>query len=168
MKFQKLLMSTVASCCILGASGGAAMAAGCGDGVLENETFEGNLVVSDELSCTIISSTIKGNLRVRDTANVLLLNNKVGGNILVQRTDGREGVGVANVIANTAFTGEIYVGEYATANVIENETLGDQIRVRGNTNALVQKNISASNLFCRGNTTLGAFLNFAAVKLDCE
>ena len=144
------------------------MAAGCGDGVLENETFEGNLVVSDELSCTIISSTIKGNLRVKDTANVLLLNNKVGGNILVQRSDGREGVGVANVIANTAFTGQIYVAGYATANVIENETLGDQIRVNGNTNALVQKNISANNLICRENTSLGAFLNFAAATLDCE
>ena len=99
------------------------MAEGCGDGVLENETFEGNLVVTDELSCSIISSTIKGNLRVRDTDHVLLLNNKVGGNIRVIRTTGQEGVGVANVVANTVFSGNLVVTEYARANVIENETL---------------------------------------------
>jgi len=168
MKLQKLLMSTVASCCILGASGGAAMADGCGDGVLDNETFDGNLVVSDELSCSIIGSTIKGNLRIKDTANVLLLNNKVGGDVWVERTEGRAGIGVANVVANTVFTGKIVVREYATANVIENETLGGDIRVNGNTNALVQKNISAEDLICRGNTALSSFLNFAAVSSDCD
>jgi hypothetical protein len=168
MKLQKLLMSTVASCCILGASGGAAMAEGCGDGVLENETFEGSLIVSNELSCSIIGSDINGNLIVRNTANVLLLNNKVGGDIRVRRTDGREGIGIANVVANTVFSGKIVVKEYGAANVIENETLRGDIRVRGNTTALVQKNISGEDLICTGNTTLSSFLNFAAVKLNCE
>jgi hypothetical protein len=70
MKLQKLLMSTVAGCCLLGVSGGVAMAEGCGDGVLEGESFDSSLVVSDERSCAIISSTIKGDIRVRDTDNV--------------------------------------------------------------------------------------------------
>jgi hypothetical protein len=166
IKLQKLLMSTIAGCCFLGASGGAAIAS-CGDGVLENETFE-NLFVNDELSCSIISSEIKGDLTIRDTLNVLLLNNKVGGRIRVIRTDGQEGVGVANVIANTVFSGDLIVKEYATANIIENETLTGTIRVSGNTNALVQKNIAKKNLTCVGNTDLEAFLNVAGKTLSCE
>lgn len=145
----------------------AAMSTGCGDGVLQNETFNGNVIVSDEESCAIISSDIKGNLIVRDTDNVLLLNNKVGGRIRVIRTDGQEGIGVANVIANTVFSGNFEVIEYATANVIENETLSSNFRVNRNTKTLVQKNISAGNLICRNNTTLSSFLNVAGEKLDC-
>ena len=172
MKFQKLFVIAAIVCLLVGVSGGAAMAEGCGDGLIQNETFEGNLVITDELSCSIIGSTIMGNLRVRDTANVLLLNNKVGGSIRVIHTDDREGRGVANVIANTVFSGNLVVKEYATANVIENETLTGKegkgnIRVIGNTNALVQKNIAAHNLICE-NTSQDAFLNVARNKLDCE
>jgi hypothetical protein len=168
MKTQKFIVIAAIVCLLVGASGGAAMAEGCGDGVLENETFEGNLVITDELSCSIIGSTIEGNLRVRDTFNVLLLNNKVGGSIRVIRTEGEEGLGVANVLANTVFSGNLVVNEYATANVIENETLAGTIRVNGNTEAIVQKNIAAQNLICRGNTTLSSFINFAGDTLSCE
>ena len=163
MKLQNLLLSAVTAFLFTGTAGGAAMAEGCGDGVLQNESFDGNLVVSDEFSCSIISSDIQGNLRVSDTDNVLLLNNKVGGNIRVVGTDG-----IANVIANTVFSGNLVVREYGTANVIENETLVRNIRVIGNTSALVQKNISGLNLICRENTDLSAFLNFAKASLNCE
>ena len=163
MKLQNLLLSAVTAFLFTGTAGGAAMAEGCGDGVLQNESFDGNLVVSDEFSCSIISSDIQGNLRVSDTDNVLLLNNKVGGNIRVVGTDG-----IANVIANTVFSGNLVVREHGTANVIENETLVGNIRVIGNTSALVQKNISGLNLICRENTDLSAFLNFAKASLNCE
>jgi len=118
MKLQKLLMSAVAGCCLLGVSGGVAMAEGCGDGVLEGETFDGSLVVTDERSFSIISSTVRGSIIVRDSDNVLLL--KVGDEIRVVRSDGLEGDGVANVIANTVFAGNLVVVEYEVANVIEN------------------------------------------------
>jgi len=172
MKTKKLFVIAAIVCLLVGVSSGAAMAEGCGDGVLENETFEGNLVITGELSCSIIGSTIEGNLRVRDTRNVLLLNNKVGGSIRIIHTAGSEGRGVANVIANTVFSGSLVVKEYATANVIENETLNGKegegnIGVIGNTNALVQKNIAAHNLICE-NTNTDAFLNVARNKLDCE
>ncbi len=88
MKIQRLILSAVTAWLMVGASGGAAMAS-CGDGVLENETFEGNVFVTDELSCSIISSSINGDLTIRNTFNVLLLNNKVGGRIRVIRTDGQ-------------------------------------------------------------------------------
>jgi hypothetical protein len=165
MKFQNLLLSAVTAFLFTATAGGAAMAEGCGDGVLQNETFDGNLVVTDEFSCSIISSDIQGNLRVRDTDNVLLLNNKVGGSVRVIRTDG--GFGTANVIANTVFTGDLVVRAYDTANVIENETLAGNIRVNGNTSALVQKNISARNIICRENTKLSAFLNYS-IGGNCE
>ena len=168
MKLRMRLMSIVVGLCFLGASVEAALADGCGDGVLQNETFDGNLVISDEFSCSIISSDIHGNLRVRDTANVLLLNNKVGGHIRVIRTEGREGNGIANVIANTVFNGNLVVREYDTANVIENETLVGDIRVIGNSIALVQKNISGRNFRCRENTALDSFFNFAKASLNCE
>ncbi len=168
MKFMKLFSSAAAIFLLVVLSSGAAMAEGCGDGVLEGETFDGNLIVRDERSCAIISSTIKGNLTVRDTDNVLLLNNKVGGRIRVTRTAGQEGIGVANVIANTLFTDELLVEEYATANVIENEALAISIRVKGNTNALVQKNIAAKKIVCSQNTTLSAFLNHAGDTLNCK
>jgi len=144
------------------------MADGCGDGVLQNESFDGSLIVRNELSCSIIGSDVKGDIIVRNTANILLLNNKVGGQIRVVRTDGQAGRGVANVVANTVFSGHLLVREYAAANVVENETLVGNIRVIGNTNALAQKNISAQNLVCRGNTVLSAFLNFAAGTLNCD
>jgi len=165
MKLQNLLLSAVTAFLFTGTAGGAAMAEGCGDGVLQNESFDGNLVVSGEFSCSIISSDIQGNLRVSDTDNILLLNNKVGGTL---RVDGNAGFGTANVIANTVFSGNLVVREYGTANVIENETLVRNIRVIGNTSALVQKNISGLNLICRENTDLSAFLNFAKASLNCE
>jgi hypothetical protein len=161
MKSQKLIRIAAISCVFLGVSGGAAMAEGCGDGLLQDETFEGNLVVRDQ-SCSIISSTIEGNLRVINSGYVLLLNNKVGGSIRI-----RDG-GVANAIANTVFGGDLVVRDNHTANIIENETLTGNIRVIGNTDALVQKNIATRNLICAENTTLDAFVNFAGKKLDCD
>ena len=143
------------------------MAEGCGDGVLHNETFEGNLRITDEESCAIIGSDIAGNLRARNVPNLLLLNNRVGGTIRVNGAD----TGVANVVANTVFQGQIVVRDYETANFIENETLNPEagnIRVIGNTRALVQKNISARNLICQENTTLASFLNAAVMNLNCE
>jgi hypothetical protein len=151
-------------CLLVGVSGGAAMAEGCGDGVLQNETFDGDLIIFGEESCTIIGSTIGGNLSVRGVGNVLLLNNKVGGNIRVRDN------GVANVIANTVFEGPIglVVKNNNTANVIENETLTGSIRVTFNVTALVQKNIAVQNLICRENASLDSFINFAGNRLNCE
>ena len=161
MKTKKLLVSIAIVCLLVGVSGGAAMAEGCGDGLLQNETF-GNLVIRGE-PCTIIGSTIEGNLRVINSDHVLLLNNKVGGNIRV-----RDG-GVANVIANTVFGGNLVVKNNDSANVIENETLTGNIRVTFNTTALVQKNIAAHNLICKETTSdLRAFLNFAGDTLNCS
>lgn len=167
MQSQKLLVIVSIVCLFVGASG-AAMAEGCGDGILQNETF-GNLTIRNERNCTITSSTIQGNLRVINSDNVLLLNNKIRGLLLVK--DG----GVANVIANTVLSGRIVVEDNDVANVIENETLPNKIesgqgdiRVIGNTEALVQKNIAAKNLVCKENTVLSSFLNIAGNKLDCE
>ena len=168
MKLRKLFLSVATGGLLPGVSGGAAMAEGCGDGVIEGESFDGSLVVSGERSCSIISSTIQGDIRVTDSDNVLLLNNKVGGKIQVVRTDGQEGKGVANVIANTMFSGNLEVSENDTANVIENETLTSNIRVIGNTTALVQKNIAKLDLICSENTDLSAFLNVAGQTLQCE
>ncbi len=167
MKFKNFTLN-IAITYLLLLTSSAAMAAGCGDGRLENEDFDGSLIVDDVISCVIISSTIEGNIIIRDTANVLLLNNTVGGRIRVLRTDGQEGFGVANVIANTVFTGNLAVTEYGTVNVIENETLSGNIRVNGNTDALAQKNIAAGDIICRGNTVLRSFFNFAGGTVDCE
>jgi len=81
---------------------------------------------------------------------------------------GRKASAVANVIANTVFTGDLVVLEHGTANVIENETLSGRITVNRNAKALVQKNIAAGNLICVNNTTLSAFLNVAGGTLNCE
>ena len=160
MRLHTLIISAAAACLLAGGSG-AALAEGCGDGILVGEYFDGNLVVRDQESCTIIGSVIVGNLRVRNVDNLLLLNNTVGGNLRVIRTEGQEGLGLANVVANTVVTGNIAVLEYGTGYVIENETFNGNIRVIGNTTASVQKNISANDLRCRSNTTLTAFLNLA-------
>lgn len=147
-------------------TGGAALAEGCGDGVLSNETFDGNLRITDD-SCSVIGTKIKGNLIVLNSDHILLLNNKVGGII---RVDANAGFGTANVIANTVFGGRIVVRDLQNANVIENETLDVErgnIRVIDNVKALVQKNIAARNLVCRGNTDLDAFVNFAAGEERC-
>ena len=164
MKTQKLFVLAAISCLLLGVSGGEVMAEGCGDGFLINETF-GSLRVTDD-NCVIMSSTFSGDLRVIDSQSILLLNNKVGGML---RVDGNEGGdGVANVIANTVFGGQLIVRDYGTANVIENETLTGNIRVISNVTALVQKNISVQDLICRENSTLSSFLNVAAITLDCD
>ena len=171
MKTQKLFVIAAIVCLLVGVSGGAAMAEGCGDGVLRNETFDGTLRVTGDEPCVIIGCTIMGDLLVINVPYILLLNNKVYGEI---RVDGNAGNGVANVIANTVFSGSLVVKEYATANVIENETLTGKegkgnIRVIGNTNALVQKNIAAHNLICKETTSdLSSFLNFAGNKLNCS
>jgi DUF4097 and DUF4098 domain-containing protein YvlB len=161
MKSQKLLVIAAIVCLLVGVSGGAAMAGSCGDGLLQNETFDGNLVIRDE-PCSIIGSTINGNLRVINSDHVLLMNNKIGGSVRV-----RDG-GVATVIANTVFGGNLVVKDNDSAHVIENETLAGNIRVNFNTSALVQKNISVHDLICRENTSLDSFINFAGNKLDCD
>ena len=163
MNSQKLIVIVAISCLLLGVSSGAAIAEGCGDGLIQNETFDGNLRITDD-SCTIIGSTIAGNLRIINSDYVVLLNNRVGGNL---RVDGNSGNGVANVIANTVFGDRLVVRDMQTANVIENETITGNIRVIRNVSALVEKNIAAQNLICN-NTDTDAFFNFAGEKLDCE
>ena len=165
MSFQKLILSAATAFLFAGVSGGAAMAEGCGDGLIQGETIDGNLRITDD-SCTIVSSTITGNVRVLNSEHVVLLNNKIGGRI---RVDGNAGFGTANVIGNTVFGGPLVVREMQTANVIENETLSKadgNIRLIGNVSALVQKNIAAQDLICRG-TVVDASINYAGAKLDC-
>ena len=166
MKTQKLIVIVAISCVLLSLSGGAAMAElnGCGDGQLINETFDGSLRITGDETCAIISCTIGGNIEVLNLPYILLINNRVGGGILV---DGNEGIGTANVIANTVQMGNLTVRDLQIANVIENETLRGNINVNDNVDALVEKNISRQNLECRSNTDLDAFLNFAAETLDC-
>jgi hypothetical protein len=170
MKTQKMLVIVAISCLLLGVSSGAAMAEGCGDGVLLGERFDGTLRVSDETSCTIIGSTIGGDLRIINVDNVLLMNNRVNGLIRVDGQD-REANSVANVIENTAFGGKLVVRDYVTANVIGNETLnkneGD-IRVIRNVSAFVQQNLAGRDLICRGNTAVDASYNAAQGTEDCE
>jgi hypothetical protein len=164
MKTYKLLVIVAIICLLAGLSSGVAMAEGCGDGLIQNETFSGNLRITND-SCTIIGSTIEGNLRILNSKYVVLLNNKVGGNL---RVDGNAGDGVANVVANTVFGDRLVVRDMEIANVIENETLTGDIRVVRNVNALVQKNIAAQDLRCN-NTTTDAFFNFAGgAPADCE
>jgi hypothetical protein len=159
MKSQKLIGIAAMSCVLLGVSSGAAMAQ-CPSGLIQDQTLD-SLILSGD-SCTIISSTITGDVRVRNSNYVLMLNNKVGGLVRIR------GGGVANAIANTVFGGDLVARDSDTANVIENETLSGNIRVIGNTEALVQKNIAKLDLICRENTDLTAFVNFAGETLNCE
>ena len=169
MNLQKLTVIAAMSGLFLGLSGGAAMAEGCGDGVIQGERFEGTLRVTDERSCTIIGSTIRGDLRIINVDSVLLVNNTVNGRILVDGQEADESV--ANVVENTVFAGDIVVRDYEIANVIGNETLnkseGD-IRVVTNIRAFVQQNLAARNLTCRGNTALDASYNVAKGSEICE
>ena len=71
MKIQKVLLSAVATCLIMGAPS-IAMATGCGDGLIQNETFDGSLIVNGD-ACSIISSTIGGDIIVSNSPHVLLL-----------------------------------------------------------------------------------------------
>jgi len=169
MRFQKLLLSAATAVLLAGVSAGSAMAEGCGDGVLINESFDDTLRVTDEFSCTIIGSTIGGQLRLINVQHVLLVNNRVDGEI---RVEGNAKTGTANVIENTVFSGELLVREYETANVIGNETLektgGGDIRVLSNIGAFVQQNVAAQNLVCEENTALDASYNVARGSERCE
>ena len=169
MKTQKLIVIAAIVCLLVGVSGEAAMAEGCGDGVIQGERFESTLRVTDERSCTIIGSTIGGDLRIINVDNVLLVNNTVNGLI---RVDGQEtDESVANVVENTVFRGHLVVRDYEIANVIGNETLnkkGGDIKVVTNIHAFVQQNLAARNLVCRGNTSLDASYNVAKGSERCE
>lgn len=151
-------MSVLAGCCLLVAPIGVAMAS-CGDGLLLDETFDGDLrVTSDDFNCAIIGSTIAGDLIVTNVNNLVLLNNTVGGRI---RVEGNAKTGTANVAFNTVLGGNLYVGDMEVAKVVENETLTGNIRVIDNISAFVQKNISGGNIRCRSNTDVKSFFNFA-------
>jgi hypothetical protein len=142
MKTQKLLVIVAIVCVLLGLSVGVAMAEGCPGGLIQGETFPGNLRITDD-SCTIIGSTIQGSLRIINSDYVV------------------------NVIANTVFGKRLVVRDMGAANVIENETITGNIRVIRNVSALVEKNISAQDLICN-NTDTDAFFNFAEGTLSCE
>ena len=165
MKTQKLIVMAAIVCLLVGASGGAAMAEGCGDGFLQNETFDGNLLITGDEPCVIIGSTIQGDIRAFNLPYVLLLNNKVGGIILV---DGIIGTGTANVIANSVLGEKITVRSHRTAYVIENESLTGNIRVIDNEKAYVQKNLAANTITCQENEDLNSFFNFAGGTVDCD
>ncbi|MGD8423880.1 MAG: hypothetical protein PVH13_01495 [Gammaproteobacteria bacterium] len=158
MRLQRLTMTVLAGCCLLVAPIGVAIAS-CDDGLLLDETFDGDLrVTSEDFDCSIIGSTIAGDLIVTNVNNVLLLNNTVGGRI---RVEGNAKTGTANVAFNTVLGGNLYVGDMADVKVIENETLTGSIRVIANISAFVEKNISGGNIRCRTNTEVKAFFNFA-------
>jgi hypothetical protein len=147
-------------CLLLGVSVGAARAQvqGCGDGVLDGETFDDTLRVTGTGSCTIINSTVGGDIRVINLDNVVLINNRVGGTI---RVDGNAGMGTATVKENTVFRGNLVVRDMETANVTENETLTGSIRVVFNVSAFVQANIAEQVIECRGNTNVEGLFNYA-------
>ena len=169
MNSHKLMVVAAMSCLFLGVSSGAAMAEGCGDGVIQGERFEGTLRVTDERSCTIIGSTIGGDIRIINVDSVLLVNNTVNGRILVDGQEADESV--ANVVENTVFVGDIVVRDYEIANVIGNETLNKKkgnIEVVRNIRAFVQQNLAARDLNCRGNTALDASYNIAKGKERCD
>ena len=134
---------------------------------MHEETVDGDLAVAGG-DCIVISSTIRGDVRITDTNYLVMLNNEVRGRILVTRSDGNEGAGVANFIANTVIDGNFAVSDYAVANVIDNETRTGSIRVSRNGEALVQKNIAAHSLLCRDNDELSSYVNFARETLNCE
>ena len=162
MKTQKLLVIAAIVCLLVGTLGGAAMAEGCGDGVLKDEVFNNGLRITGDQPCVIIGCTIQGDIRAIDLPYVLLLNNKVSGIILV-----RDG-GVANVIANTVLGDKIVVRDNDTAYVLENDAVTGDIRVNFNTKAVVQKNIAAQDIRCRENTDLNALLNLAGGNNTCN
>jgi hypothetical protein len=165
MKIQKFFVMAAIVCFVVGASVGTAMAEGCDDGFIQNETFDDTLRITGNEPCVIIGCTIQGDIRAFNLPYVLLLNNKVSGIILV---DGMTGTGVANVIANSVLGGKITVREHQTAYVIENEALNGNIRVIQNVNAFVQKNIASNNIICQENTDLNSFFNFAGGDNSCE
>jgi len=162
MKTHKLLVIAAIVCLLVGTLGGAAMAEGCGDGVLKDEVFNNGLRITGDQPCVIIGCTIQGDIRAIDLPYVLLLNNKVSGIILV-----RDG-GVANVIANTVLGDKIVVRDNDTAYVLENDAVTGDIRVNFNTKAVVQKNIAAQDIRCRENTDLNALLNLAGGNNTCN
>ena len=162
MKTHKLLVIAAIVCLLVGTLGGAAMAEGCGDGVLKDEVFNNGLRITGDQPCVIIGCTIQGDIRAIDLPYVLLLNNKVSGIILV-----RDG-GVANVIANTVLGDRIVVRDNDTAYVLENDAVTGDIRVNFNTKAVVQKNIAAQDIRCRENTDLNALLNLAGGNNTCN
>ena len=165
MKTQKLLVIAAIVCLLVGTLGGAAMAEGCGDGVLKDEVFNSGLTIKGNEPCVIIGCTIQGDIRAINLPYVLLLNNTVGGII---RVDGNAGDGVANVIANTVLGDKIVVRDNYTAYVLENEAVTGDIIVKFNTKAVVQKNIAAQDIRCRENTDLNALLNLAGGNNTCN
>ena len=162
MKFHDLLMSTLVSFCILGASTGVVMAS-CGDGLLYNENFDGDLRIdSSNTDCTIISSTIAGDLILTNVNSVVLLNNKVGGRL---RVNGNAKTGTATVVGNIVYGKNLVVREMATATVAENEALAGPIRVNQNITARVLQNIASGVVVCKENTSLIASGNISSGRV---
>jgi hypothetical protein len=82
MRFQKLLISAVTVCVLVGVSS-AAMAqeiVGCPDGVIENTTVD-SIVIKLGSDCIIQNVVVLGDVTISNTMSASVINNQIGGNV---------------------------------------------------------------------------------------
>lgn len=158
MKFQKLFVSVVTACLMLGASN-AAMALGCLTGVIQDTIVDE--IVIDGGSCLIIGVSVRGNIDVSNGDAVVMVENDVDGRIRVVNT------GFVGVVGNRVANGNINVRESGQVQVLDNDTKIGSILVNQNSEADVNRNDANFNIRCRGNGRLDSFANSAGGLDNC-
>jgi hypothetical protein len=140
MRIQKLLISAATSCFLVGASG-AAVAADCAAGVINNRTVN-NLKVTGT-NCYVSETIVKGNVTVTDSPNFAMINNRVLGKITIT------GGGAVLLKDNELFDDRIRVDGTGIVWIFSNRLQGDPT-----TSNMVLKN-SADEVEIFNNTVDG-------------
>ena len=151
MKLQKLLLSVVAGCLLIGAAG-EAWAIDC-DGIIDDSVVQ-DVTVGPGASCIVTESSVRGDIRATGAGVVVLSGNDVGGKVLIEDS------AVVSVLNNDLWgNGFLIVRRSDLVAVIGNNVERRFIRITGNIEAVVKKNSAAQGLICRDNTVLNAAFN---------
>jgi hypothetical protein len=157
MNIQKLILSAVTACLMVGASG-AAMAVDC-DGIIADETVQ-NVTVGTGASCIVTNSNVRGTFVATGASVVVLTDNNIDGQVLIEDS------AVVAVEDNDIWDGNLIVRDNDQVAVTDNNVQGI-IRVNRNTLAKVTRNSSEVSIVCRINTELDAAFNRAGGNVDC-
>ncbi len=158
MNIQKLILSAVTACLMVGASG-AAMAVDC-DGIIEDEIVQ-NVTVGAGASCIVTKSNVRGTFVATGASVVVLTDNNIDGQVLIEDS------AVVAVEDNDLWDGSLIVRDSDQVAVTDNNVQGI-IRVNRNISAVVTRNSSEVGILCKNNIKLDAAFNRASGNVDCE
>ena len=151
MKYQKLLISSLTGCLLVGASGAAIAAERCRNGLVIGP-ISTDVIVRNR-PCVIRKASVSGKVDVKNAPNVTIFDSQVSGDIVVKES------GIVAIMLSNAKN--ITANNNSTA-VVELNVAKRNMTINYNDEAVVKENAAIGVITCEGNGTLDVFNNGSA------